>query len=209
MAPGFINLSPIQFGLGYDIFEFPQPRANTQREWAVKIPGKCYDSCNNAMEAAESITKAQKLCSPGSPFQVSHRACKSCVESGSGVRTSSSALPEFQQFLFYCEESTNVTLTTQHPSATYSRGRGSSSMPPTTNTGDTVYSSPKQPVSTAAYTIPHAKSASTSHIQSTSSRLPASTTSHWIYTGGASWRYPTRSLWEITSVFLLCLWRTL
>ncbi|KAJ5288375.1 hypothetical protein N7508_011160 [Penicillium antarcticum] len=209
VAPGFINLSPLQFGLGYEIFEFLQSRAKTLRKRAVKIPGKCYDSCNNAMEAAESITKTQELCSPGSPFQVSHRACRSCVESGSGVRTSSSALPEFQQFLFYCEESANVTLTKQSPSAAYSRGKSSSSPSSTTSTRGTAYPSPTQTVRMGTYTLSDVNSASTSRIEAASSRLPASTTSHRIYTGGASWRCPARFLWVTTSVFLLGLWWTL
>ncbi|KAJ6003739.1 hypothetical protein N7522_006431 [Penicillium canescens] len=205
VAPGFINLSPLQFGLGYDIFEFPEPRVNTQRD--LNIPGKCYGPCNDAMEAAESITKTQKLCSPGSPFQVSHRACKSCVDSGSGVRTTSSALPEFQQFLFYCEGSTNATSTIQSHSATYSRGRSSSSIFSATGTRDTVYSNFKQTVKMGAFTIPPGKATSTSRIGSTSSHLPASPTGHLVYTGGA-FHYPARSFWEVMSVFLFCVWFT-
>lgn len=120
---GYINLSPLEFGLEYSIFDLDQPRWNWRRDWAAKIPGKCFPGCNNAMLEAESSGKTRELCYSDSAFLTSLVACRACINSAPVRRTSTGILPQFQQFLFYCEASANLTSTassisiTQHGSS--------------------------------------------------------------------------------------------
>jgi hypothetical protein len=84
----------------------------------VRIPGKCYDPCNDAMLEAESTGKTTDLCSTDAAFITLVRACQSCVASFDLPRNSATVLPQFQQFLFYCDGLHNQTALTAIQSST-------------------------------------------------------------------------------------------
>ena len=185
---GYINLRPIEFGLGYDIFNLNQSGWDWKRDWAVKIPGKCYDECNNAMLEAESSGKPPDLCYPSSAFLILVHACRNCVNSVSASRTSTGTLPEFQQFLFYCEEAANPTSAarslpiTQNSSrscllTTLNKPSPSAKVAPTTPSGT---------IAISQHDVRQTASVSTVRTKSASAKLPLSTTVGPIYTGAAS-----------------------
>ncbi|KAJ5882734.1 uncharacterized protein N7473_011168 [Penicillium subrubescens] len=118
VSPGYFNLNPYEFGLDYDIFIFPGPPGNAKRELSVRIPGKCYDPCNDAMLEAESTGKTTDLCPTAAAFITLVRACQSCVASFDLPRNSATVLPQFQQFLFYCDGLHNQTALTAIQSST-------------------------------------------------------------------------------------------
>jgi len=113
--PGYYNLFPSEFGLGYDIFAFPngtelQKRSplpfnalhDRQAQGATKVAGQCYADCNNCMLEAESTGKTAALCSSGSAFETALSDCKQCIQNHPSGSTTSGSLPEFQQFLSFC-----------------------------------------------------------------------------------------------------------
>ncbi|OKP09359.1 hypothetical protein PENSUB_4326 [Penicillium subrubescens] len=95
-----------------------RPPGNAKRELSVRIPGKCYDPCNDAMLEAESTGKTTDLCPTAAAFITLVRACQSCVASFDLPRNSATVLPQFQQFLFYCDGLHNQTALTAIQSST-------------------------------------------------------------------------------------------
>lgn len=109
-SPGYFNLNPLDFqGLGYWIFDSINQVSRKRRD-SVKIPGKCYSVCNDAMLEAEK-GKTEDLCQRDAAFLTLVRACQTCVSSVDTDVVISSALPSFQQFLFYCSEVSNTNET--------------------------------------------------------------------------------------------------
>lgn len=129
LSPGYFNLDPLNFqGLGYWIFDSMEKEAR-KRESTLKIPGKCYSVCNDAMLEAEK-GKHKDLCQKDAAFLTLVRACQVCVSSVDTEVAISDALPSFQQFLFYCSEqrsanetsstSTDFSVSTKQRTATQS-----------------------------------------------------------------------------------------
>lgn len=185
---GYFNLNPTEFGLGYDIFDLNEAAGGSRRDWAIKIPGKCYVVCNNAMLEAESSGKTDDLCDSDSAFLTLVRACRACVDSVPVSRSWNGALPEFQQFLCYCEESARPTSASQSLPVT---GYSSASRPirPFTKAAAStpvVFSPPKGPAATSQYDAQRTASVSVYRAKSTSPAPPLSTPTDHTYTGAAS-----------------------
>ncbi|KAJ5111695.1 hypothetical protein NUU61_001325 [Penicillium alfredii] len=105
---GYFNLSPHEFGLNYSVFNDTDQNTspiNYRRDWTMQIPGKCYDECNDAMLEAEARGKMASLCDDDSAFMVLLRACRACIKTAHVSHVPAETLPEFQQFVFYCEQS--------------------------------------------------------------------------------------------------------
>jgi hypothetical protein len=99
----YFNLNPRDFGLGYGIFQFPWAPEHSARDLTATVPPECFDECNDSMLEAESVGKSPDLCQAGSAFRMLHRACMKCVNFHGWATTTSDTLPDFQQFLFYCD----------------------------------------------------------------------------------------------------------
>ncbi|KFY64232.1 hypothetical protein V496_03394, partial [Pseudogymnoascus sp. VKM F-4515 (FW-2607)] len=110
LTPGYFALSPLAFGLSYDIFASDVvvevvggvPVATiTTGNWASQAtitaaytapaslrkrapataPAICFPPCNNALGVAQEIGKTPALCAAGSPFLNFVSACRLCVAS--------------------------------------------------------------------------------------------------------------------------------
>ncbi|KAL1967299.1 hypothetical protein VTN77DRAFT_3345 [Rasamsonia byssochlamydoides] len=125
VSPGYFNLDPEAFGLGYDVFAFPLGRNLAKRHilfdrfhrflsfWPrqqtglSRIPGVCYDECNDCMLEVQSSGKTPGLCQNGSAFNTFLSDCHDCIQAhtrgSGGSGTISDHIPDFQQFLSYCE----------------------------------------------------------------------------------------------------------
>jgi len=149
VTPGYYNLFPSEFGLGYDIFAFPngtqiQKRAlfnslhRRQAQGPAKIPGQCYDECNNCMLEAESTGKTAELCSQKSAFEVNLSNCQKCIQlHGTGSKTTIGSPPEFQQFLSFCSSLPGGVQAQPVPeSAGSGSGANGGNPPPPSSTGN-------------------------------------------------------------------------
>lgn len=109
ISPDYFNLSPLEFGIDYGIFVSPGVEIS-KRLLSLKLPGKCYKTCNSAMLEAESHGKTPSLCETSSAFLTLVKACHECVDSFNKVRTSVGQIPAFQQFYFYCAQDHNESV---------------------------------------------------------------------------------------------------
>lgn len=147
----YFNLNPIFFGLSYGILVFPpgdpirqdQPIEVSgtdliQRDQLIEVPGQCYALCNDAMLLAEK-GKNEELCAPQSGFRKYEHLCMQCIEANGPLQFSTGILPQFQQFIFYCDVVFGTTTPVQ--SATWATSRSSNS---------TAYSTPLPTSSHAA-----------------------------------------------------------
>ncbi|KAL2007650.1 hypothetical protein VTN00DRAFT_7632 [Thermoascus crustaceus] len=96
VTPGYFNLDPTKFGLDYSIFAFPYGKELGKRSpdyirWgrflhrrqasgAPKMPGTCYDECNDAMVEAESMGLSSALCRLSSAFKKNLSRCEGCIK---------------------------------------------------------------------------------------------------------------------------------
>ncbi|KAL1987541.1 hypothetical protein VTN96DRAFT_3468 [Rasamsonia emersonii] len=128
VSPGYFNLDPAEFGLSDDIFvfnlqkrDYPQLLRHRQRPRSPPstIPGVCYDECNNVLIEAEWSGKTPALCQKGSAFTTYLADCRECIEAHGSSSSSSSGetlgdhVPEFQQFLSYCDSLDEEYLSSQ------------------------------------------------------------------------------------------------
>jgi hypothetical protein len=148
VSKNYFNLDPQLFGLNYSIFRIPDLKPgddhyyiqSSRRSWskllsrqsigASTVPGACYDECNDAALEVESTGKTPEICNAGSAFNISLGHCEKCC---STHKTATSAtfeqkvLPNFQQFLNYCEglDDPSATTAPDTVSSTTSSGQAS------------------------------------------------------------------------------------
>lgn len=105
--PEYFNLDPKEFGLDIGILVYAGQSVVSPRGIASQFPGKCYDECNDAMLEAEANGKTPDLCETDSAFSILVRACQACVHSVNVTAPPSDIIPQFQQFLYYCQAQEN------------------------------------------------------------------------------------------------------
>ncbi|KAJ4128935.1 hypothetical protein NW768_007460 [Fusarium equiseti] len=76
-------------------------------------PAICFDDCNGAFRIAQSVGKSPSLCEQDSSFQKFYAICKECI--GNNTEDTSKTeqdyvLPQFEQFIRYCEEDYNTSV---------------------------------------------------------------------------------------------------
>lgn len=103
VSPGYFNLNPRNFSLDYNVFQFPLGITLSPRESSIRLPGKCYDVCNDANLEAQSRGKTKELCQMGSEFQTYITLCMQCIRPKTQIKASITLLPDFEQVLFYCD----------------------------------------------------------------------------------------------------------
>lgn len=124
VSKDYFNLDPEIFGLNYSIFRIPDLKPgddhyyilSSRRSWskllsrqsigASTVPGACYDECNDAALEVESTGKTPDICNAGSAFNISLGNCEKCCSTHKTATSASfeqKVLPNFQQFLNYCE----------------------------------------------------------------------------------------------------------
>ncbi|KAF4157458.1 hypothetical protein CNMCM6936_005030 [Aspergillus lentulus] len=177
VSKDYFNLDPEIFGLNYSIFRIPDLRPgddhyyirSSRRSWSKllsrasigvsTVPGACYDECNDAALEVESTGKAPEICNAGSAFNVSLSQCEKCCNTHKTATSASfeqKVLPNFQQFLNFCE--------------------GLEQSSATTAAADTVSSTTSTQTSTATGTTSTQKGGSTSQTDpSTASTTPDTT----------------------------------
>lgn len=180
VTPGYFNLDPTEFGLNYSIFAFPEGTQVQKRNpgrgdpslqsrqagGADIIPGVCYDECNNCMLEAEAAGKSAALCDSGSAFNVDLGNCNACIAFHSAGKAMGGPVPQFQQYLSYCE--------------TVNSGPPPPSLPEMVSTSTTSSTSGVTTIQPTSYAQPTnlntPGSAATSSLTSTTSSLPSSST---------------------------------
>lgn len=201
VSKDYFNLDPEIFGLDYSIFRIPDLKPgddhyyilSSRRSWskllsrqsisASTVPGACYDECNDAALEVESTGKTPDICNAGSAFNISLGHCEKCC---STHKTSTSAsfeqkvLPNFQQFLNYCEG-------LEEPSAT-------------TAAADTVRSTTTSCQLTTSGTTATQKAGSTSQADSPQASTTSDTTSKATEGNGESSPVATTSSTEQTAI---------
>jgi hypothetical protein len=167
VSQDYFNLNPYTFGLDYGIFAFPQQDTLHSRAESTFIPGRCYPACNDAGLEAQKLGKSELLCRNGSAFNELLDLCRRCYMSGTTKRVVS-ILPEFQQFLSYCDNvgfvssspRPSLTGTTISPPATTSHASSPNSttrepiIPASTSPTSTITVTPVNSTKTPAHTAP-------------------------------------------------------
>ena len=160
VSQGYFNLDPKKFGLNDTIFQVLATPESThmmgargryaRREvWGAllgrqsppigKVPGNCFDDCNNAGLVALSVGKKPELCEAGSDFMrdlgVCEKCCKVYQKQGSGTYDKD-VKPEFQQWLYYCaNRGTSTTSAAGQTVGSTTTSKASSSTSPGSTTG--------------------------------------------------------------------------
>ncbi|KAI0459046.1 hypothetical protein F5B21DRAFT_337799 [Xylaria acuta] len=76
------------------------------------VPSLCYDACNNANLAAQSVGKTPELCDSNSVFFKYYSACQDCINtySNNSQETTRYYLDQaFGQYLDYCGGAVPIT----------------------------------------------------------------------------------------------------
>jgi hypothetical protein len=198
VSKDYFNLDPEIFGLNYSIFRVLDLKPgddhyyirSTRRSWGrllsrqsigvSTVPGACFDECNDAALEVVSTGKTPEICNAGSAFDISLGHCEKCCSTHKTATSASfeqKVLPNFQQFLNFCEglkSSSATTAAADTVSSATSRSRASTTTGTTsTQTGNKGNDAP----STAAATS-SAEPTATSSPPSQHATPPHSTTEH-------------------------------
>ncbi|KAJ6120144.1 hypothetical protein N7523_004424 [Penicillium sp. IBT 18751x] len=140
----YYNLDPEDFGLNYSIFASAEESIAAKRKRdlirldgsgrslrnddssqkvkkdILKIPGVCYNDCNDAALEEQEMGKTPMLCKSDSAFMVELGNCKTCVAHyamSHSTAWSQILLPSFAQFLDYCSGQTTLISSTMETTA--------------------------------------------------------------------------------------------
>jgi hypothetical protein len=169
VTPGYFNLNPTEFGLNYGIFAFPegiQVQERSLRRWgrrAEQIPGVCYEECNSCMLEAEAVGKTPALCQKNSAFEIDLGDCNACISRHSTGATATGSLPEFQQFLSYCQTIDTVVTS---PAPDTSGQSSTTTKPPKTSTTEPSNTSTTKPPNVSLSSASSATTSTTSRVVS-------------------------------------------
>jgi hypothetical protein len=114
LQPPYYPLDPTLFGLTTDIFVSLQKRGSVVEHPISRRQSSefsvCYNECEGANRAAQSLGKTARLCAAGSAFKVALARCQECFTFfATSTSTSQQALavtvePTYQQYVEYCNQ---------------------------------------------------------------------------------------------------------
>ncbi|KAK2813891.1 hypothetical protein FQN50_000292 [Emmonsiellopsis sp. PD_5] len=142
VSPHYFNLDPRAFGLDYNIFQFENSTDYEEshnsssykisldlqgRQISLKLPGFCFENCNNPMLEFENIgPNSEVLCAPDSDFLGLIDRCKKCVsielKIEDPVPVIVGSLPGLGPALHFCEGNSPPDETTAPPVQTSTEG---------------------------------------------------------------------------------------
>lgn len=126
VSKDYFNLNPELFRLDYSIFKYPENPADLDhyykrsfgsrfrgklqsRQSITDVPPECFDECNDAALEVQSTGKTEKICRANSVFKRSLGSCTKCSNRERSGGFDQVVLPNFQQFLNYCEDQSSGT----------------------------------------------------------------------------------------------------
>ncbi|CAG8034299.1 unnamed protein product [Penicillium salamii] len=205
VSKNYYNLNPIDFGLNYSIFQFPDDSAmdtykrgislrdliagrKAKRVDITKLPPICWDDCGDAAREPMENGKTAELCKSDSVFKQNLENCENCVtnngDSDSGSEAySSRLLPTFAQWLNFCSDMPTSTTTSKASTTTESRvtttttSRDVETTPTSTDTTRATITSTEETSTTkaTATATTTARSETETHAESSVSTVPEST----------------------------------